>query len=97
MQKEIVTSVHTILNSVEEGIKTTEKTIEATATPVRSSLIKKFPVLFLLVVTAGVVLILTGFERIVAQIPALYDRPWIMLGVGVGVLIATGTLYKKLG
>ena len=56
----------------------------------------RFPTLFLLLVTAGVVMVLFGFERWFDQISLFHNRPYLMILIGLGVLIFTGRLYKKL-
>ena len=74
---------------VEETTKEAQKTIRPT--------LVKFPLLYGLLVTFGVVATLYGFERIINGIPFLADRPFYILGIGIVTLIFTGTLYKKLG
>jgi energy-converting hydrogenase Eha subunit E len=64
--------------------------------PVRKSIIKRFPVAFTLAVTFGVASIFFGFERIISEITFLNERPVLILILGIVILAATGTLYKKL-
>lgn len=97
MKEKFTTSVTKIVDSVEGGVKQVEKTVDIVAKPARTSLLKRFPVLFTLVVTFGVAATFFGFERILMEIPSIYNHPWIMLALGIGVLTVTGTLYKKLG
>lgn len=97
MEKNIISSVEKVVDDVGNGVKTIERTVETATTPARKSLIKRFPILFTLLVTFGVATTFLGFERIVSSIAYIDQRPWLMLFVGVGVLVATGTLYKKLG
>ena len=56
----------------------------------------KYPLLFIMLVTFGVVATLQGFQRLISEIPFLNDNPVILLIVGICTLLATGTLYKKL-
>jgi hypothetical protein len=58
---------------------------------------ERFPLLFTLLGTFGLVATFYGFEHLIDKIDFLVDNPLIMLGVGVLTLIFTGTLYKKLG
>jgi len=62
----------------------------------RQSAFQRFPLLFTLLATFGVVTTFYGFEHIVEKIPFLANNPIIALTVGVLVLVLTGTLYKKL-
>lgn len=63
----------------------------------RDSAYEKFPLLFTLLAAFGVVATFYGFEHMIDQIPLLANNPLLLLGVGIGSLILTGTLYKKLG
>lgn len=63
----------------------------------RESVFAKFPLLFTLLGTFGLVATFYGFEGIINKIDLLANNPVILLGVGLLALIATGTLYKKLG
>ena len=63
----------------------------------RRSVFHRFPLLFTLLGTFGVVATFYGFEGIIDQISLFKDHPFILLGIGVATLIFTGTLYKKLG
>ncbi len=58
--------------------------------------LERFPTIFLLLVTAGVVLVLSGFERIFDNIPIFRDNPILMVIFGIIILLFTGKLYKKL-
>ncbi len=93
MEKEITDSVTKIVDAAEDGVKA----VESATAPARRSFIKKFPILFALLVTFGVAATILGFEQIVLRIPVFYDHPSLMLGLGIGILVLTGTLYKKLG
>jgi len=97
IDKEIVNSVTKIVDAAEDGVKTVEETVNNAAAPARRSLIKKFPILFTLLVTFGVSATFLGFEQIVLRTALFNNHPSLMLGLGVGILILTGTLYKKLG
>lgn len=62
----------------------------------RENINNKFPLWSALAATFGVVSIFYGFEKIINEIPVLSNNPWILLVVGLAILIATGTTYKKL-
>lgn len=62
----------------------------------RDQTARKYPLVFGLAVSFGLVATFYGFEGIINQIPFLNNNPWLVLASGVGILIATGTAYKKL-
>jgi hypothetical protein len=97
MNREISTSVTKIVEVAEGGVRTIEETIDTVAAPVRGSLLKRFPVLFTLLVTFGVVMTFLGAEQLVMSVPILFNNPILTLIIGVTTLVITGTLYKKLG
>lgn len=94
--KKIIDSSLELANSVQEALNELEHEVEGKFLPVRENLIQRFPVLFMLVTTAGFVLVLFSMEAIFADWELLQNYPWVTLGIGIGILAATGTLYKKL-
>ena len=60
------------------------------------SVFGRYPLLFSLLGTFGVVLVLHGFDRIIGGIPFLNDRPMLLLAIGIVILALTGTLYKRI-
>lgn len=63
----------------------------------RNNAVQRFPLLFTMLTAFGVVATFYGFEHLIDQSPWLSENPLVLLGVGVGTLILTGALYKKLG
>lgn len=63
----------------------------------RKHAFSRFPLLFTLLGTFGVVATMYGFNGILENIPLLVNNPYISLVVGLVILVFTGTLYKKLG
>lgn len=57
---------------------------------------KRYPTLFLILVTFGFVATLYGFERVIGDMPYLGERPFLILLIGIATLVLTGTLYRKL-
>jgi hypothetical protein len=57
----------------------------------------KFPLIFLLIVTFGFVSVLYGFEKMIDRFPFFEEQPWFLLGLGIIVLVVSGSTYKKLG
>lgn len=62
----------------------------------KDSAFARFPLLFTLLGTFGVVATFYGFEGIIDRISILADNPYILLCTGLLALVFTGTLYKKL-
>lgn len=63
----------------------------------RNNAVAKFPLLFTMLTAFGVVATFYGFEHLIDQSPWLSENPIVLLSVGIGTLILTGALYKKLG
>lgn len=87
--------LHTV-DSFDQTVSTVVKKTESYVNPVRKNAVHRFPTVFILLTTFGVVTTLYGFERLLMQITYLNDRPLLILLVGIAVLSGTGTLYKKL-
>jgi len=94
--KKILDASLDIVGSVQDVITEVENGMEERLAPVRKNLIARFPVLFMLITTAGFVLVLFSMEAIFANWALLQNYPWVTLGIGIGILVTTGTLYKKL-
>jgi len=67
------------------------------AAPVRQTLLKRFPVLFLLLTTLGATAVFLSLENLLLQVTLFDEKPWLLFLVGVGILTVTGRLYKRLG
>lgn len=63
----------------------------------RNNAVAKFPLLFTILTTFGIVATFYGFEHVIDQIEWLSSNPLTLLAVGLGTLLLTGALYKKLG
>jgi hypothetical protein len=63
----------------------------------RKEVLRRFPILFLLLVTAGVTATVTALEQLLFQVTFLQNNPSVLLIIGLALLVFTGTLYKKLG
>lgn len=77
-------------------IKELEKAMKGKAAGYRDSVFQRFPFVFLGLSTFGLVATLYGFEKLIDTIPFISEHPEILLGVGLGTLLFTGTLYNKL-
>jgi hypothetical protein len=62
----------------------------------RESAFNRFPLLFTLLGAFGVVTTFYGFEHLIDKVPWLANNPVVTLLTGLGILILTGSLYKKL-
>ncbi|MCA9360860.1 hypothetical protein KC730_03150, partial [Candidatus Kaiserbacteria bacterium] len=56
----------------------------------------RFPMIFVLLSSFGLVATFYGFEKVIDQIPYFNENPHMILMTGVVVLVLTGALYKKL-
>lgn len=74
----------------------TEKRVLAKLSEERQLVETRFPLLFGLATTFGLVSTLYGFEKLIDGNKWLSDNPWTLLVVGLGVLIITGAAYRKL-
>lgn len=92
--KNVVSETVTVFDETVSGVAVETEQLIAS---VRKSVFKRFPVLFLLLVTFGVTAVVYSFERIMTDVVYLHDRPWLILLIGLGTLVSTGTLYEKLG
>jgi uncharacterized integral membrane protein len=70
--------------------------VDSYIAPVRTNILKRFPVMFSLLTTFGLSTTFYGFEKLVDTIAVLSNNPILMLILGMGILALTGTLYKKL-
>ena len=59
-------------------------------------LLTRYPLVFTLLVIFGAIMISEGMRGILAEVVFFQIHPLVMLGIGILILILTGTLYKKL-
>ena len=60
------------------------------------SVFKRYPLTFTILILVGVVAVSEGVKHILLNMTFFDNHPWRLLFVGLVILIATGTLYKKL-
>ena len=89
MRKEI----EAVSKGVEDVVTSTSRIME----PMRATFFRRFPSIALLLVTFGAAATIFGIERIITETAWLNDRPFLIFALGVGILILTGRLSKKLG
>ena len=63
---------------------------------VRDSAFTRFPLVFVLLSSFGLVATFYGFEKVIDGIPFFVKNPYMILITGITVLLFTGALYKKL-
>jgi len=63
---------------------------------VRDSAFTRFPLVFVLLSSFGLVATFYGFEKVIDGIPFFTNNPYMILITGILVLLFTGALYKKL-
>jgi len=91
------TYTHNSLQQVEKMVAERSLEFEKSIKPLRKELHKKYPVVFLLLVTFGVTAVFTGIEQWLLSHEILKEYPLVILGIGVAILTITGTVYRKLG
>jgi hypothetical protein len=85
------------LDGAEHIYESAGQHFERTVEPIRKGVLQRFPVVFLLAVTVGMVSLSAGIEQVLIQNNLLQDHPWFIVGFGIVILAITGTFYKKLG
>lgn len=83
-------------NTVDGVVTKATTEVDTYIRPIRTSILKRFPIMFSLLTTFGVATTFLGFEKIVTAIPMLDQNPILLLILGISILAVTGTLYKKL-
>ena len=60
------------------------------------SVFGRYPLIFSLLGTFGIVSILYGFNALLDEIPLMKEHPLLPMTIGVILLVITGSLYKRL-
>lgn len=79
-----------------KGISGAAHAVDKAIAKKRRAAFARFPLLFTLLGAFGLVATFYGFEGVMDQ-TGLSENPFVLLALGMGTLIFTGTLYKKLG
>lgn len=58
---------------------------------------ERFPLVYAMLATFGLVCTIAGFNHIIAKIEFLNNNPITLIIFGVALLMVTGAAYKKLG
>jgi len=94
--KEVADLTMDTADLVEDGVEKTVNGVDSYISPIRETVLKRYPILFSILVVSGAVMTLLGFEYILHQNDILDNYPWVVFLVGVGILSFTGKLYKNL-
>ena len=84
------------LKSVEQIIPEKGRYMMGSFEKQKGEVFRRFPTLFILLTTLGVVSVFHGFENVVDRIPVFANNPLLLVLFGIVVLALTGTLYKNL-
>jgi len=84
------------LESIEEELTKVSTQVTQQATRLRNSTFTRFPIVFSMLTTFGLVATLYGFEKVIDRIDFFTRYPEVLLLIGLATLAGTGTLYKKL-
>ncbi len=77
-------------------LKSAEKNLVTKLSERRQLVETKFPFVFGVATTFGVVSTLYGFEKLIDRSQWLSENPWLLLLIGLATLVATGAAYRKL-
>ena len=80
-----------------KAIKEKEQAVVQNLSQKKEHVLERFPLLFTILGSFGLVSVFYGFEGIIDKIDIFANNPVILLIFGLSLLIFTGTLYKKLG
>ena len=59
-------------------------------------IVKRYPLTFAIVALAGVVAVSEGVKGLLGEVLVLQENPLYMLLIGLFILLALGSVYKKL-
>lgn len=81
---------------VKNPIIASEELLTKKVVKTREDVSKRFPLVIALAATFGLVSVFYGFEKMIDSVDLFVEKPWILFITGLIILIATGTVYKKL-
>lgn len=94
-----MSNLHEQRQKVEAEIRKLEEmggSFSGRAKQLRDSAFSRFPAVFVLLSSFGLVATFYGFEKVIDQVDWLVENPHLLLLLGILTLLLTGTLYKKL-
>jgi len=81
---------------IDTTVVDTARKIDKALEPGRAGFARRYPTVFSLLVTFGVAATFLGFEQLLLSFGFLERYPFVIFMLGIGILVLTGTLYKKL-
>ena len=81
---------------LEQGEKVIHELHEATRRRLHPAH-RKYPFLFLFLITFSVVALIHGFDRVLDRVDFFESNPQVLIVIGLMGLFLTGSLYKRLG
>lgn len=69
---------------------------DRTISPYRKSAFARFPLLFTMSGALGAAMFFYGFNTFLDTVPSVFEHPIVVMVAGFLLLIATGTVYKRL-
>jgi len=94
--QDVTDKLHKDLEHELERIEQLRNSMSSKALSFRNSAFARFPFVFILLSSFGLVATFYGFEKFIDHIPLFADHPSLILLTGIATLILTGSLYKKL-
>jgi hypothetical protein len=88
-------AIYEIIAEIQDLTHRAESHLQQGVQPVKKTIIKRFPIVFLLLVTAGFAAVTYGLEHFVKEHELLSQHPYAVFWVGVAILIFTGAAYKR--
>lgn len=88
--------VEEVFRLADRAATATAKTMDAYVSPVRKTILQRFPVLFGLLATIGAAAVILGIEQVILKYQIFAAHPELILLTGISMLAFTGRLYKKL-
>jgi hypothetical protein len=96
VSKEVAEITMEAADFVEGEAEKTVDGVDSYISPIRETVLKRYPLLFSLLVISGAVTTLLGFEYVLHSYGILATYPWMVFFVGVAILSFTGGLYNSL-
>lgn len=96
MKETIEKTIYSTLDTIDTTVISGTKKIDTLVSPTRLTFAKRYPTLFSLLATLGVIMTFLGIEQLLLTADILERHPMLILALGIAILALTGTLYKKL-
>jgi|AntRauTorckE6833_2_1112554.scaffolds.fasta_scaffold00016_82 hypothetical protein len=78
------------------ALKNSEQKISDNLKTRKRSAFERFPVIFTMLGSFGLVATFYGFEKLIDSSDFLSSNPWLTLATGISLLVFTGSLYDRL-